>query len=67
MTTKFAKENGFPVNTCRCPAAADSRRKFLKDMIRNAQKDTPRVDIRNNIFNSIARIKKDYIDLKETG
>lgn len=65
MTAKFSRENDFPSFTCKCPAAVDSRRKFIKDFIRQAGRLAPKMDIRTNIFRSIARVREEYIQLKE--
>jgi tRNA 2-thiocytidine biosynthesis protein TtcA len=64
MTRRFAKENGWGDMACQCPFGNDSKRKYIKDFIRETEKTTGHTNIRTNIFNSIARIKEDYIDLK---
>ncbi|MFH0839706.1 MAG: ATP-binding protein [Candidatus Omnitrophota bacterium] len=63
MIKKFAKENGFPKQLCRCPNSYDSNRRYLKGFIKRMEKRSPH--IRTNIFRSVARIKREYIDLKE--
>jgi tRNA 2-thiocytidine biosynthesis protein TtcA len=62
---QFAKESEFPEQLCSCPFGKDSRRKYVKDLIRETERRTPKINIKTNIFNSIARIKKDYTNLKE--
>jgi len=62
---KFAGENGFPEQLCKCPFGSDSRRKYIKSFILETEKETPRLDIKTNIFKSLSRVKKEYIDLKE--
>ncbi|MBU4375913.1 MAG: hypothetical protein KKD29_00360 [Candidatus Omnitrophica bacterium] len=47
----------------RCPNSRDSNRKYLKGFIKRMEKRSPH--IRTNIFRSVARIKREYIDLKE--
>jgi tRNA(Ile)-lysidine synthase TilS/MesJ len=61
---KFAKECGFPEQLCKCPFGSDTKRKYIKDFIRETEKNTPRVNIKTNIFKSLSRIKEDYIDIK---
>jgi tRNA 2-thiocytidine biosynthesis protein TtcA len=60
---KFAKESGFPQQLCQCPFGRDSKRKYIKDFIREAEKNTPGLNIKTNIFKSISRVKEDYINL----
>lgn len=56
---RFAKEQGFPSNLCACPNGQLSQRKKMKEVIRDLEKICPHV--KNNIFNSLTRIKKDYL------
>jgi tRNA 2-thiocytidine biosynthesis protein TtcA len=65
LTRKFSKESAFPEQLCRCPFGQDSRRKFIKDFIAQASKVSGKMDIKTNIFRSMARIKAEYIDVKE--
>lgn len=62
----FAKESGFPEQPRKCPFGRNSKRKYVKDLIKEAERRTPKANIKTNILNSLARIKKDYIDLKLT-
>ena len=62
---QFARENGFPQQVCSCPFGGDSKRRYVKDLIAETERRTPRINIKTNIFNSIARIKKDYTHLKQ--
>jgi len=66
MIKKFAKENELSDKLCQCPFGRDSRRKYVKDFIRQTEKSTPKINIKSNIYNSIARIKAEYIDLKDS-
>lgn len=58
----FAKENNLPVIKCNCPVQNDSQRKYIKQLIKTLEKKSPGVKM--NIFRSISRIKKNYINLK---
>lgn len=60
---KFAKERGFPDELSQCPFGRDSRRKYVKDLIKDAEQKT-KANIKTNIFNSLSRIREEYIDLK---
>lgn len=61
-TRRFAKESGFPSQTCRCPNSESSKRRLMKNMIGRLEKDCSFV--KTNIFKSISRVKEEYIDLK---
>ena len=63
MMQKFAIENNFPSQLCKCPFSQDSNRKYIKDFIKNIQKRTP--GIKTNIFKSISRIKHEYLNIKD--
>lgn len=57
----FAKESGFPSQVCRCPNSDTSKRRLMKNMIKELEKDCP--SVRTNIFRSVSRVKEDYINL----
>ena len=61
----YAKENKFPKQLCKCPLSKDSKRKYVKDLIKQAQKNCPKINIKTNIFNSASRIRREYLDVKE--
>lgn len=58
---KFAKEAGFPSQVCRCPNSIDSKRKVMKEFITKVEKDCDHV--RTNIYNSMSRINKEYLQV----
>jgi len=58
---KFARESKFPSQVCRCPNADTSKRRMMKDFIKDMEKVCPHV--KTNIFRSISRVKEDYINL----
>lgn len=60
-TRRFAKEAGFPSQMCRCPNSQDSKRRVMKDLINTLEKDCDHV--RTNLFNSISRINKEYLQV----
>ncbi|KJJ84999.1 2-thiocytidine tRNA biosynthesis protein, TtcA [Candidatus Omnitrophus magneticus] len=65
MIKTFVKEHGLPEQFCKCPFGKDSRRKYIKNFLTETQKITKRANIKTNIFNSLSRIKEDYIDLRK--
>jgi len=64
-TRKFAKESGFPSQVSACPNSEASKRRLIKNMIKELERDCSFV--KTNIFRSVARVKEEYIDLKENG
>lgn len=58
---KYAKENNFPSKLCKCPFSEDSKRKYVKELIRDLGTHTP--SIKTNIYKSIRRVKQDYLNL----
>jgi len=58
---KFAKEAGFPSQICRCPNSKTSKRRVVKELITTLEKDCK--DIRTNLYNSMSRINKEYIQV----
>ncbi|MBD3426800.1 MAG: hypothetical protein GF409_06175 [Candidatus Omnitrophica bacterium] len=61
--SRFARESGFPQEKFNCPFGEDSKRNLIKKFIRETGKLTPGINISTNIFNSISRIRQDYIAL----
>jgi len=61
LIKQFAKESGFPEHLCKCPFGRDSRRKYIKEFIRETEKATPNINIKTNIFKSLRRIRGAYL------
>jgi len=59
MIRRFAKVAGFPQERCACPNSLTSNRTKITNIIRDLEKVCP--EIKTNIFNSIKRIKQDYL------
>ncbi|MEI8348676.1 MAG: ATP-binding protein [Candidatus Omnitrophota bacterium] len=53
VTKQFAKDNGFPAKLCKCPFGKDSKRKYMKEVIREIQECSVGMDIKENIFKGI--------------
>ncbi|NQT23525.1 MAG: tRNA 2-thiocytidine(32) synthetase TtcA [Candidatus Omnitrophica bacterium] len=58
-TASYAKEAGFSNKICRCPNAETSKRKFIKDFIKEATKISS--GIKSNLFHAPSRIREDYL------
>jgi tRNA 2-thiocytidine biosynthesis protein TtcA len=56
---KYAKEQDFPSHLCTCPYGQRSQRRYVKDLLFEIEKICP--NVKSNIFNSMKRIKKDYL------
>jgi len=59
---KFSVESGFPSQLCKCPNSDLSKRRMMKNFINKAEKESK--NVKTNIFRSISRVRKDYIDIK---
>jgi tRNA 2-thiocytidine biosynthesis protein TtcA len=59
MIKRFAKEEALPYETCICPNAVTSNRTRIKRIISELKRVCP--EVKTNIFNSLKRIKQDYL------
>jgi tRNA 2-thiocytidine biosynthesis protein TtcA len=62
LIKKYAKERGLPVIENECPTAEVSRRKYIKKILDELEKENK--DIRENIFKSMRHVKADYLMTK---
>jgi tRNA 2-thiocytidine biosynthesis protein TtcA len=60
-TRKFAKEMRFPVTPEACKAAETSKRRKMKKLIKNIERDC--VYVKTNIFKSMSRINREYLQV----
>jgi len=60
----FSKEMEYEAISCACPFGNNTRRQYIKNFLKDAEKNTPKINIKSNIFKSVSRIKKEYIDLR---
>ena len=60
---KFAAEEKFPSQLCRCPNSVVSKRRMMKEMISAIEKDCRYV--KTNLLRSIARVNREYTKIKE--
>ncbi len=65
LIKEFSKESGFFQQLCECRFGQNSKRIYMKTLIKKIEEDIPGTNIKTNIFKSISKIKKDYINLKE--
>jgi len=56
---RYAKTQKYPNYTCKCPHGEESERRHMKNLVGDVEKVCP--DVKINIFNSMKRIKKDYL------
>jgi tRNA 2-thiocytidine biosynthesis protein TtcA len=59
LIERFAKEEKFPRQACKCPNSLVSNRTRMTKIIRELKMVCP--DVKMNIFRSVKRIKKDYL------
>ena len=62
LVKKYAKERGFPVIENGCPTSRTSRRRYVKDLLNELEKENPRV--RDNIWKAMGHVKTDYLPAK---
>lgn len=62
LVKKYAKERCFPVIDNHCPTSRTSRRRYIKDLLNELEKENPRV--RDNIWKAMGHVKTDYLPAK---
>ncbi|MDP1992216.1 MAG: ATP-binding protein [Syntrophales bacterium] len=62
LVKKYAKERGFPSIENGCPTSRTSRRRYIKDLLSELEKENPQ--IRENIWKAMAHVKPDYLPSK---
>lgn len=62
LVKKYAKERGFPVIENGCPTSRTSKRRYVKDLLNEMEKENPRV--RDNIWKAMGHVKTDYLPAK---
>jgi tRNA 2-thiocytidine biosynthesis protein TtcA len=58
---RFAKESRFPSQMCRCPNSKISKRRHVKEFLKDVEKDCAHV--KTNVFNSMTRVNKEYLQV----
>ncbi len=59
LVKKYSRESAFPVIESACPTGPVSRRKYVKDLLDQVEKDNK--DVRANIFKAMSHVKTDYL------
>lgn len=59
LLKKYAKEQKFPVIENGCPTSRTSRRRYIKGLLDDLEKENPRV--RDNIWKAMGHVKTDYL------
>ena len=62
LVKKYAKERGFPSIENGCPTSKVSRRRYIKNLLGDLERENPR--ILENIWKAIAHVKPDYLPTK---
>lgn len=62
LVKKYAKERGFPVIENGCPTSRTSKRRRVKDLLNELEKENPRV--RDNIWKAMGHVKTEYLPAK---
>ncbi|MDD5101150.1 MAG: hypothetical protein PHP66_09415, partial [Syntrophales bacterium] len=59
LLKKYAKERKFPVIENGCPTSRTSRRRYVKGLLDDLEKENPRV--RDNIWKAMGHVKTAYL------
>jgi tRNA 2-thiocytidine biosynthesis protein TtcA len=59
LLKRFAKEFGLPVLKNPCPTAETSKRKYIKDILKQMEQDNR--NVKENIFKALKNVKVDYL------
>jgi tRNA 2-thiocytidine biosynthesis protein TtcA len=62
LVKKYSRERQFPIVKNECPTSENSRRKYIKTLLDELERDNP--DIRHNIYTAMSHVKPDYLPLK---
>jgi tRNA 2-thiocytidine biosynthesis protein TtcA len=65
LVEKYARERGFPAIENGCPTSRTSRRRYIKALLCELEKDNPQ--IRGNIWRAMSHVKTDYLPVKIDG
>ena len=65
LVKKYARERGFPAIESDCPTSRTSRRRYVKALLCELEKENPQ--IRRNIWKAMGHVKTDYLPVKIDG
>lgn len=61
MLETYVKEQNIPLFDLRCDFERDTKRKFVKDILKQIQDRSPGIDVVDNIFSSMDHIKPEFL------
>jgi len=59
LLKRFAREAGLPVMDNPCPTASNTKRKYIKDLVKKLERDHR--GVKENIFKAMMHVKPDYL------
>ncbi len=59
LIKKYSREREFPIIESSCPTGPVSRRRYIKDLLNQLERDNK--DIRANLFKAMSHVKMDYL------
>jgi tRNA 2-thiocytidine biosynthesis protein TtcA len=65
LVKKYGRERGFPIIENDCPTSRTSRRRYVKGLLGELEKENPR--IRENIWKAMGHVKTDYLPARIDG
>ena len=65
LVKKYGRERGFPILENDCPTSRTSRRRYVKELLGELERENPR--IRENIWTAMGHVKTDYLPVKIDG
>lgn len=61
MLLTYVKEQNIPSFNLRCDFEKNTKRKYIKDLLKNIQDNSPGIDVVDNIFSSMDHIKQEFL------
>ena len=61
MLLTYVSEQNIPTFDLRCDFEQNTKRKYIKDLLKNIQDNSLGIDIIDNIFSSMDHIKPDFL------
>jgi tRNA 2-thiocytidine biosynthesis protein TtcA len=65
LVKKYGRERGFLAIENSCPTSRTSRRRYVKELLTDMERDNPRV--RDNVWKALGHVKMDYLPRKIGG
>ncbi|MDD4357468.1 MAG: ATP-binding protein [Smithellaceae bacterium] len=62
LVKKYSRERQFPTVKNECPTSENSKRKYMKTLLNELERDNP--DIRHNIYTAMSHVKPDYLPFR---